>query len=272
MADLDGMCSGAIVKYKYPECEIFPINYGTDFDISYIEEGEPVYLVDFILEPFEVMLKLDEKSELIWIDHHETSLKEAEKNKFNPQGRRVNNTAACELTWRYLFPDTEVPFAIKLLSKYDTWNHDWSPYIIPFQYGMKTIDNNPEATIWSLLFQNNSLVPIQNLTESGRTVLKYVKREYEVYVKSNAFTIMFEGYNCLCCNRGSGGSKLFDSIWEDKEHDICLVFCRSRNNKWKITMYTPHEGVDCGKIAKKYGGGGHKVAAGFSCKTLPFEI
>jgi nanoRNase/pAp phosphatase (c-di-AMP/oligoRNAs hydrolase) len=28
--------------------------------------------------------------------------------------------------------------------------------------------------------------------------------------------------------------------------------------------------VDCGAIAKSYGGGGHVKAAGFSCKDLPF--
>ena len=31
LADLDGHCSGAIVKYKYPDAELFGINYGQAF-------------------------------------------------------------------------------------------------------------------------------------------------------------------------------------------------------------------------------------------------
>lgn len=30
-ADLDGFCSGAIIKYSFPECELIPINYGDTF-------------------------------------------------------------------------------------------------------------------------------------------------------------------------------------------------------------------------------------------------
>jgi len=30
--------------------------------------------------------------------------------------------------------------------------------------------------------------------------------------------------------------------------------------------------IDCGAIAKTFGGGGHKKAAGFQCGELPFEL
>ena len=35
--------------------------------------------------------------------------------------------------------------------------------------------------------------------------------------------------------------------------------------------YIPKKNIDCSEIAKKYGGGGHKQAAGFQCKELPFK-
>lgn len=31
------------------------------------------------------------------------------------------------------------------------------------------------------------------------------------------------------------------------------------------------DGVDCGDIAKSFGGGGHFSASGFQCSELPFE-
>lgn len=30
-SDLDGHCSGVIIKQKYPKCEMIGINYGQDF-------------------------------------------------------------------------------------------------------------------------------------------------------------------------------------------------------------------------------------------------
>ena len=45
-SDLDGHCSGAIVKARFPECEMIGINYGQPFPWGDIEEGEIVYMVD----------------------------------------------------------------------------------------------------------------------------------------------------------------------------------------------------------------------------------
>jgi nanoRNase/pAp phosphatase (c-di-AMP/oligoRNAs hydrolase) len=39
-----------------------------------------------------------------------------------------------------------------------------------------------------------------------------------------------------------------------------------------VSLYSTRDDIDCGAIAKTYGGGGHKGAAGFQCDTLPFPI
>jgi nanoRNase/pAp phosphatase (c-di-AMP/oligoRNAs hydrolase) len=39
-------------------------------------------------------------------------------------------------------------------------------------------------------------------------------------------------------------------------------------DEWIISLYSRN--IDVSEIAKKYGGGGHKGAAGFHCKDLPF--
>ena len=44
-ADLDGHCSGAIVKHKYPDCEMIGINYGQEFPWDTIEKGEKVPVI-----------------------------------------------------------------------------------------------------------------------------------------------------------------------------------------------------------------------------------
>jgi len=57
-ADLDGHCSGAIVKLRHPNCEMWPIDYGDEFPWDKIRWNETIYMVDFSLEPFEDMITL----------------------------------------------------------------------------------------------------------------------------------------------------------------------------------------------------------------------
>jgi len=79
-ADLDGHCSGAIVKHFNPECEMFPINYGQTFPWEKIQEDEWIYMVDFSLQPFEDMVKLNQSCNLVWIDHHATAIEDRRKS------------------------------------------------------------------------------------------------------------------------------------------------------------------------------------------------
>jgi len=134
--DLDGYCSGAIVKYRFPEAVMYPINYGDEFPWGEIAEDDEVFMVDFCLQPEHQMLKLyevlrsDEEKEhdrdgnLCWIDHHVSAIKAMEDIGCYPYGRTGVSKAACELTWEYLFPNRPVPLAVKLLSAYDAWKQD----------------------------------------------------------------------------------------------------------------------------------------------------
>jgi nanoRNase/pAp phosphatase (c-di-AMP/oligoRNAs hydrolase) len=62
-------------------------------------------------------------------------------------------------------------------------------------------------------------------------------------------------------------SQIFDTVKED--YDIMIPFCFD-GKQWTVSMYTKNKEIDVSIIAKKYGGGGHKNAAGFQCKELPF--
>ena len=97
-ADLDGHCSGAIIKRKYPECEMIGINYGQDFPWRSIEAKDQVFMVDFSLQPFTDMIRLQGMCNLTWVDHHQTAISDARKHNFTPDGRLAIGMAGCELT------------------------------------------------------------------------------------------------------------------------------------------------------------------------------
>lgn len=296
-ADLDGHCAGAIVKYKYPEAELIGINYGQEIDYNKIAKDDMIFMVDFSLQPFDEMVKLAQHvgmNGLVWIDHHITAIDNAKNCVFdnvvpmNGQepfvitfndicpGKREDGKAGCELTWGFLFPDREMPEVVRLLGRYDVWDLA-NPNVLDFQYGFrlnKTWPTNQE--LWKDYFENDihghghDFVKLSKI--DGRTILRYQKQENEKYIKSCAFEVDFEEFKAICINRLLTNSQMFESVWDNKKYDIMITFGLRKNGLWTMSFYTDKEGVDCSLLAKRFGGGGHKQAAGCNFDELPIEF
>lgn len=296
-ADLDGYCSGAIIKKEFTDCEMIGINYGDEFPWDEIKSTEVVFMVDFSLPTFEEMIKLKNMCEyLVWIDHHKTAIeKESDYyNKFPERigitGYREIGTGACALVWKFLYPHKPIPSSVKLLAEYDVWDHS-NPFTLPFQYGMRIREALPRSPIWDGLLSKDGIAVIGGIKKTtthlmrdicieGKAILKYITQYEERYAKGNYFYTKLNtvgdwdtyNYKCIAINKALSNPLLFNSVKTD-DVDIMITFCWSGSKeKWLISLYTEKENVDVSAIAKDYGGGGHKGAAGFSCLNLPFDF
>lgn len=336
-ADLDGVCSGAIVKMFVPDCELFGIDYADIFPWGKVEnlyENDPaftapvkrtVYMVDFCLTPDE-MRRLASVSHLTVIDHHKTFQGEYD----GPEGGCtwgphtavvVVGMAGCELCWHYFngtpLPwekDRGIPEAIRLLGRYDVWdkdNPDWGSKILPFQYGMRAQPGvyNPEALCWDcVITRPEGLSPkgptnVELITMTGHAILDFQAGQnaaacrdcaYEarlviekdpppkipgvVWSKTsmNLETGKFEEppadkYRLICLNTPNRGSQNFDSVWDPEKHDIMAAYVTQKDGRIRVSFYSDKPEIDCGTIAKTFGGGGHRGAAGFICDQVPWE-
>lgn len=284
-SDLDGHCSGAVVKYFHPECEMIGINYGDEFPWESIRPNEVVFMVDFALQPFERMERLEKMYHLVWVDHHKTAIEEAIKKNFECDGLQRIGIGGCALTWMHLNPKLhpiEMPRAVRFLAEYDIWDHH-DPDTLPFQYGFRlnedTFPNNQE--LWTDTFRGDN---VQETINTGKFIIKYEKSQNAKFCKAYVFETSMPHaptkeneitgvYRAICCNRGFTNSQLFDSIWDPEKYDLMITFCRIKlpAKIWTVSLYSTKPEIDCGAIAKNYGGGGHPGAAGFQCKELPFE-
>ena len=270
-ADLDGHCSGAIVKFFKPECELIGINYGDEFPWDSIESGETVYMVDFSLQPYVGnMNKLDIIADhFIWIDHHKSAIQEEDEwctpGNTRIMGLRRNGIGACALVWEYLSNKKPIPTFIKLLAEYDVWNHT-DPRTLPFQYGMRfQEDTSPEnEKFWYNLFD---VEEVQRITEIGGTILEYEMQQNKKFISSFCFETIFCGLRCVCANKGFTNSQLFDSVWDSEKYDAMLTFSW-RKGKWTVSLYSDKPDIDVSVIARENGGGGHKGASGFQTDDI----
>lgn len=279
--DLDGYTSAAIVKQAYPDAKLIGFDYGQELPMHQIPGGTPIIMVDVSL-PMDKMLELSRHSgySLTWIDHHISAINEY--NSFVGDGETFckaileNGISACEGTWKFLYPNIEMPPAVMLLGEYDTWrNQDkdkWENTILPFQFGMRLCCNSPE-TFPHELFQidfNSSIegVPtLQQIIYEGKIVLKYQASVNEVQCNKASFETTFNGLRAICLNGGGFNSDVFRSVYDESKHDIMMPF-QFDGNQWTISLYTTKDSVDCSVIAKSHGGGGHKKAAGFQVKHI----
>jgi oligoribonuclease NrnB/cAMP/cGMP phosphodiesterase (DHH superfamily) len=272
-ADLDGKCSAAIVRRKYPECELIGVDYPDRPDFENIKKGECVFIVDYSFN-LEDMRKLQNITvNLNWIDHHKSAI-EVLRDFHCPGIRRIGK-AACELTWEYLSPDEPMPNAVRYIGRYDIFDKSnlqlWNKNIEPLQYGMRAAhDWDPTDTyIWNTLFkareggEYHHSFHIYDLIKDGEIVRRYIDHQNKAYAKAMAFPVEFENHKAWAINKALSNSKIFETLENSDERPLWILF-NYRAGVWKYSLYSaPDSGIDVSEIAVKYGGGGHAGAAGF---------
>ena len=261
-ADLDGECSGAIVKYYHKETELFPFDYGEEFPWDKITPEDKVFMVDVSL-PRNDMIKLKTSVwYFVYIDHHISKINELKDLFFG--GIQEDGTAACILTWKYFNKSLKTPETIKLLGYYDVWKIDDD--VLDFQYGMRSLDTNPEnQDLWSMLFANNKLIHL--IKEIGRSIRKYQDKIDKKDILDFSFKTKFRDYSVLALNKTTGSSLIFKDHPDYKNVDILMVFGWI-GDKWKISLYTLKDDIDVSLICKEFNGGGHRQASGFKLDIL----
>lgn len=275
-SDMDGKCAGAVVYWFYKQrgedVKCFSINHNEPVPFEKIDKGERVYVVDFSFneENFNKLLTITD--DVIWVDHHISAIekfKDTDVEKL--KGIRRSGEAGCELAWKHFHGDsknTRMPTMVKMLGRYDVW--DFSVFnkeiLNSLQEYCKTVNTEPFSKVWKK-WLDLEYSPKDEIKE-GKTFLTYRDAVWGKFLNSWGFEVDFEGYKCIACNTASVSSEFFNTV-KDKGYDILIPFIFDGKN-WVASLYTLKKNVDCSKIATKYGGGGHKQAAGFVCKKLPF--
>lgn len=264
--DMDGFCAGAIVYKAFDgEGDYRMINYNKPFPFDEIEPSETIIIVDFSLETegdFKRLLQITQ--DIIWIDHHKTAIEKHKNLEGKINGIRLDGISGCELTWQYFFPNSLTPKVVRLLGDYDIWAFKYGDDTKRLQAGIRLFNTKPNAPEW-IKWLDPNYDPLEEI-KVGEIALRYKDNYYASLIESWAFYTTFEGYKVIACNAGSVSSQLFDSV--EGDYDIMMPFVFD-GKKWSISLYTKRD-IDVSEIAKKYGGGGHKQAAGFQCDILPF--
>ena len=259
--DTDGRASAAIVRRALgPDIRLYQMDYQDSVPLEHIITADKIIIVDFSL-PREDMAKLARYHQLTWIDHHKTAIDDLSPISASLPGLRDTSEAACVLTWQYFFPGHPLPRAIRLIGDRDIWR--WAEDDTgPFTEGLYHRDTRPlNDNLWNPLLDDDISL-IEDIIQKGKILREARMKDIRKTIRRHGFMVLFEGYRTLVINtRGSGdiGQQVRDLGYQ-------IAYCYIDNIlQGEITTFvTLYAGdVDVAAIAKKFGGGGHRGAAGF---------
>ena len=226
-----------------------------------------VYMVDFSYKQPEIDKVLKVAKSLTIIDHH-ISAKEAVKS-LESHSFSLNHSGAV-LAWKYFHPGRKVPKLLLHIEDVDLWRFklkntrkiicDLELYDFDFK-------------VWDKLAKDlETPTGLKKHIESGRVILEY-KQSLMAEALTKASKATLAGYKALVVNSMFLNSEIGNTLVKAGA-DIGIVYSE-RDGQRRVSLRSKSGGADVSKIAQKYGGGGHKAAAGFSIpsnKPTPWRI
>ena len=281
-ADFDGVMSALICR-KYllnnqaqynidMDIDLFGWNYGDaapDYS-NMIRRYDQIYAVDISFGG-NIMQEFVKSQKFIWIDHHITAIQDSELYGYSecPGLRRIG-TAACELTWEFLFPNYDAPLVVQYLGAWDVFNKgrfDWEGIVNPLQvacsqrYGL--IPQHWYDELDDLMLNTNGL--LDSIIHDGKIIYSYNQQRSEAAVRKYGFEVLIDGrWRGICLMNTTFGSIQFKSVIS--QYDCSVVVNRKNKDLYNVSIYIEPEHIidfNAGEYLKKnYNGGGHKNAAG----------
>lgn len=221
-------------------------------------KNKEIYFLDFGYDK-KVMAKiLRQNKRIVFIDHHITRkdvLPILSEYFFD-----ISHSGAV-LAWKYFHPGKPVP---KLLLYIE--DEDLGKLKLPLtkELGLSLSIFDYEFALWNKIaseFENPK--KRWEYSEKGKLISKFTDKIIELIVRDGE-EVLFENRKALAVNSPVLGSEIGRYIVRKKGFPIGIVW--SKKNDGIRFQLRSGKSVDVSKLAQKYGGGGHKQAAGFYLK------
>lgn len=281
--DMDGRCAAAIVNYF--KCSKHPgvfkeVDYSKSLP-TFVKEGT-VYIVDYSFtedtKPFLDSLLNNKSLRVIWIDHHTSSIELQEKYPYLKEvmGIRSDEGSGALLTWKYIMDQNAMarktlPAFVEYVSDYDCWKFKFKETTNYFKIGVESIPDDALDPVWHDLitdfFGHTELETLDSVLYKGRNIKGYIDSTNTFYREHFAYESMIDGIRCMVVNWKTNSWVFGDLV---SKYPITMVWVFD-GTQYTYSIFSIDPSVNCSVIAEKFGGGGHRGAAGFKSTELLFK-
>jgi len=229
--------------------EYFPCKHGVEPpDVN----GKNVVILDFSFSNAVTKKMIKEANELMVIDHHKSAMVELHD---------ISNThfdmtkSGAMLAWEFFHPGKEPPKFIRYIQDRDLWKWELE-YSKEFSAAFDMVPFNFEEFE---KFEDDSV--FDDAIKRGSYILAYSKTVVKK-VCEKASARMLDGKHVMVVNASHWMSEIGARLSPDC--DFAMIWYYDHDDRdIKVSLRAFHDTIDVSEVSKKFGGGGHKKAAGF---------
>lgn len=220
--------------------------------------GKSVVVLDFSYDNATTKRLMKEAKSFLIIDHHKSAMVELHDVTCT---RFDMNHSGAMLSWKFFHPGKEPPRLIKFIEDRDLWK--WEiPYSKEFSAAFDMVPFDFEE--FDKYLDDSA---VDNAQERGAYILAYSKTVISKIAK-HASPRKMGGKDVLVVNSPHWMSEIGAAL--SPKCDFAVIWFYDHDTRQvKVSLRAHHEDSDVSEIAKKYGGGGHRKAAGFN---LPANV
>lgn len=262
----DGVAAAWVVRKKieehWPNQNEIILHPASYHDAPPDVMGAYVYIVDFSY-PRDVLIEMYVKAKwMLVIDHHHTAQEALQGLDFCTFDMERSGAG---LAWDLLFPNERRPWIIDNVEDRDLWRFKLPGTAAVIAYLASrplTVENIEEA----LQHTQASIV------EKGLGILDYIDTFGEKVCETWTIKRILEWevpvINTPYMNCSDHIDKLSRKL---PGHPFYASFFMVAGGRWQFSLRSKGD-FDVSEVAKQFGGGGHKPAAGFTVDRLPWDL
>ncbi|QYY35303.1 DHHA1 domain-containing protein [Ruficoccus sp. ZRK36] len=267
--DLDGFAGAFAAWLKLRDtAEYRPIQYHeTEPDLDTLPTGPEASVIYIDICPSLPFLEqLDQVvGQVLVLDHHVTRKEDIER--FGVYG---DDLSGCGVAWRHFHPGEPLPWVIECAQAYDLWQWTeeqralaeyvkiWDRKFSVWEFAMAS-SRSEAGRVGSFFLGHLRWLAGQQAEKAVRGRLKLTKPEAIVYAVECSSVEMINAV----------GEAILEK-YPDADIAMMYRFAVDGAESYSFRSRVSDEDVDVGELAKQFGGGGHKCAAG--CRNDSYQF
>lgn len=250
------------------------MNVGDGFDRDHVCYKN-IYVLDFSFtadELRQLTSHLHSDGKVILLDHHKSAVERLQPLVDEPDDNITlvfdMEKSGARLAWEHFHPGPAAPPPLVLyVEDRDLWRHEAYRCHAIRAYS-ETVPFEFDA--WQSL--SDDLYAPDKVADQGEMMLRYRDTKVKLRAGRPGYCRL-DGHVLPCVNDTHFASEIGNLLSQD--HPAAVIFFVTNWGKVVYSLRSSADNpnhLDVSEIAKKFGGGGHKHAAGFSSNALPMFV
>jgi oligoribonuclease NrnB/cAMP/cGMP phosphodiesterase (DHH superfamily) len=217
--------------------------------------GRNVLMLDFSYKRLVLLEMASEAKHILILDHHKSAKDDLVDLPDNVVAIFDMERSGAMITWDHYFPDEEPPQLLRHIQDRDLWlfklkgTREIQAALFSYPY---------EFEVWERLFAAEDM---EKLRREGEAIERKHFKDINEFIKAAAYRMTIAGHDVPVLNAPYFWSSDAGHIMGEGEL-FAACYWDTPNGR-VFSLRSANDGLDVSDIAKKFGGGGHKHAAGF---------